>query len=74
MITPEIIRAARDMMPNPDVSVTFIKTARRQPRHPLQPYPGSARAAGQRPGRSKPQLDLARISGSGHSMGSCHRL
>jgi DNA invertase Pin-like site-specific DNA recombinase len=45
VITPEIIRAARDMLPNPDASVTAIaRLLGVSPRNPLQPRPRLARA------------------------------
>jgi hypothetical protein len=50
VVTPEIVRAARDMLPNPDASVTANRPATgSQPGHPLQPHSRPARAARRRP-------------------------
>lgn len=49
VVTPEIIRAARDMLPNPDTQHHRHRpAARHQPRHPLQPHPRPARTTRRR--------------------------
>jgi hypothetical protein len=50
VVTPEILRVARDMLPNPDNSNRVHRQdPRREPRHALQPHPRPARAPHQPP-------------------------
>jgi hypothetical protein len=70
-VTPEIIRAARDMLPNPRRQRhRHHPPARRQPRHPLQLHPRPTRC---RPSAPLTSLQRQRLSACQAAARTLHR-